>query len=130
MTCLDFLQLRLLGAASVCSVCAALCETADGCGVDGRCDFALQQDSFLSSTQLGQGDSGQQSLCIGMYGVVEEDFGRSLLDQLAQVHNSDIIGEMVNDGEVVCDEHICQTTLLLNLVHQVQVLSLYGNVLS
>ena len=56
--------------------------------------------------------------------------GSSLLYHLSQIHHRDIIGDMLDHGQVVGDKQICEIPLLLELHHQVQNLCLNGHVQS
>ena len=50
------------------------------------------------------------------------------LDHLAQIHNGNAIRNVLHDGEVVSNEEISSTELILKLLQQVQNLGLNGNV--
>ena len=49
---------------------------------------------------------------------------RRLLHDAAQIHHSDDIGDMTNDGQVVRDHHIGQSQPVLQLLQQVDNLCL------
>src|SRR5215208_5185253 len=50
------------------------------------------------------------------------------LDQLAQVHHADAVGDVGDDGEVVGDEEISEAELALEVAQQVEHLGLDGDV--
>ena len=54
----------------------------------------------------------------------EELFGGRKLDDLAEVHDGDAVGDVAHDGEVVGDEEVRQVELLLQLDEQVEHLRL------
>ena len=53
---------------------------------------------------------------------------RSDLDDLAEVHHRDAVGDVADDGEIVRDEQVRQAELGLELLHQVDDLRLDGDV--
>ena len=54
--------------------------------------------------------------------------GASLLHHLAQIHNRDVIGNVLHNGQVMGDKQIGKVPLLLKFHHQVQNLSLNRNI--
>jgi hypothetical protein len=58
----------------------------------------------------------------------EDLFGIGFLDYLAQIHYGYAIGYVFDHGEVVGDEQVRETELLLKLAKEVQYLRLYRNV--
>ena len=77
---------------------------------------------------VGQGNGGQKGSRIRMQGILKELVRIRQLHHLAEVHNTDTVGEVLNDGQVVGDEQDGQTELLTQLVEQVDDLCLNGNV--
>ena len=63
-----------------------------------------------------------------MQRVGEQLLCRGLLHDVAQVHHGDVVREVVDHGQVVGDEDVGQTHLLLKLFQQVQDLRLDGDV--
>ncbi len=53
---------------------------------------------------------------------------RCPLDDLAEVHHGDVIGDVAHDGEVVRDEQVCQPALGLQIGEQIEHLRLYRHV--
>ena len=60
--------------------------------------------------------------------ILKQLLGGGFFDQLAQIHNGDIVGKMIDNRQVMCDKHVGQSHLLLKLFHQVQNLRLDGHV--
>ena len=64
-------------------------------------------------------------LGIGVLCVLEELRRRSALHDLAVVEHHDLVAQVVDDGQVVADQHIGDATLGLQILHQVEHLGLY-----
>ena len=60
--------------------------------------------------------------------VVVDLLRRPELDDVAEVHHRDAVGDVVDDREVVGDEDVGQTELLAQLLHQVDDLRLHRDV--
>ena len=60
--------------------------------------------------------------------VREQLLGWSHLHDLSEIHDGDLVGKMIDDGQVVGDEDIGQAHLPLQLAQQVQNLRLNGNI--
>ena len=65
-----------------------------------------------------------------MQGIGEQLIRGSQLHHLAEVHNADTVGEVLNDAQVMGDEQNRQTQLLTQVVQQVDDLRLNGNIQS
>ena len=75
--------------------------------------------------------SGTASSSIRVYGcrgAREQRARRRQLDDAAEVHHADAIGDVVDDREVVRDEEIGEAEPLLQVAHQVQHLRLHRDV--
>ena len=66
----------------------------------------------------------EQGLRVGMQRRREQRRGRRHLDDAAQVHHHDPVGQMAHDAQVVADEQIGQAELLAQVHEQVQHLGL------
>ena len=55
-------------------------------------------------------------------------FGAGLLNNFAQVHDRDPVRHVANDAEVVCNEQIRQTELVLKVLEQVDDLRLHRHI--
>ena len=122
------LQLRLLFLTDLLAVLAAGMETAAGGNIDGGGNIAFQQDALLLVVNIGHRNGGQQCLGVGMHRLLVQLFCIGDLHDLAQVHNDDSVGDVFNNGHIVGDEDVGEATLTLQIVHQIQNLSLNGNV--
>ncbi len=63
-----------------------------------------------------------------MQRLIKELIRISILDEVAQVHNTNRVGDVLNNGQVMRDEQIGQTKLLLQVAQEVDDLRLNGNV--
>ena len=79
---------------------------------------------------VGLGNGGQQSLGIGMQGMLVQIVAVGHLHQLAEVHDADAVREVLDHGQVVGDEQDGQAHFLLQVVQQVDDLGLNGHVQS
>ena len=62
--------------------------------------------------------------CTGGPGAAQTLLGRPDLDDLAEVHDGDAVGDLAHDREVVGDEHVGRPELLLEVLEQVDDLRL------
>ena len=67
----DLCQRGLCAAAAIRGIGAAGCKAACRRRIDGRTQFSLQDDPFLSPVQTWNGDRGKQRLRIGVQRMVE-----------------------------------------------------------
>ena len=63
-----------------------------------------------------------------MYGILKQLVGAGKLQTLTQIHDHDVVGDVLDDAEVVGNEHIGQAHFVLQVHQQVQDLSLNGHV--
>ena len=73
-------------------------------------------------------DRVDQAPGVGMGCVLVDLLGRSDLHQLAEVHDPDAVGEILDHRQVVRDDDVRQVVDLLKALHQVEELSLDGHV--
>jgi hypothetical protein len=59
---------------------------------------AFQSDARRALAQVHGGHSRHQRLCIWVMGRLEDGVRRTHLDQLAQVHNADMVGHVAHDS--------------------------------
>src|SRR5262245_36815343 len=59
-----------------------------------------------SRGRLRLGHGGQQGAGVGMPGRGEQALGRALFDDAALPQHGDLLAQVVNDGEVVADQHV------------------------
>ena len=87
----QYLFKLLRGMALVACIPASCSKTTARLGIDRRDDFALQNDAFLPVVNIRGGDCGDQRPGIRMQGFLEQLPGGACLNQLAQVHHTNII---------------------------------------
>ena len=63
-----------------------------------------------------------------MLRIGEQLLRRRLLDRLPQIHDHDLVGDMIDHRQIMRDKYICQPQLLLELSEEVEYLRLYGYV--
>ena len=92
-------------------------KTAAGLGIDGRNQFTLDQNALGRIVNIHRRDRREQRLGIGMKGLFKQLLRITGLHQLSQIHNADLMRDMPHHRQVMCDEHIGQSQLILQ-VHQ------------
>ena len=73
---------------------------------------------------IGTGRSLEQRLGVRMAGRGEDLRGRPRLDHLAQVHDSQVVGDVADHGQVVGDEQVGDVHLFLQRLQQQEYLGL------
>src|SRR5881392_826260 len=63
-------------------------------------------------------DRLQQRPRIGMGATLEQILRPALLDDAAEIHHRDLVAEIVDDREIVADQDVAQSELLLKILHQ------------
>ena len=113
-------------AAGVRRIGAAGTETAAGRGVHGAWHVAFEDDALAFVLYVGIGDrhGREQGLGVRVERVVVQLVARRELDEDAEVHHPDAIGDVLDHGEVVGDEQIGEASFLLQATHQVDDLGL------
>jgi len=81
-----------------------------------------------SRTTAPKRQRGERQMDDGMQWLAEQLRGIRCLHQLAQVHHRDLIGEELHHRQVMGDKEIGQVELRLQILQQVQDLSLDGHV--
>lgn len=126
-----FGQRWAFGAAEVSGVGAAGVEGAAGGAVGGVGDVAGEDDAFAGSrvgAVVDLGDGGEQGLGVGVGGGCVQRFRVGELDDLAEVHDGDAVGDVPYDAEVVGDEDVREPELVLEVGEEVEHLGLDGDV--
>ena len=77
-----------------------------------------------STSGSGIGTADSSEIVYGCSGFAYSSAGRRDLDDRAQVHHGDAVGDVADDGEVVRDEQVGERELLLQLLEQVDDLRL------
>jgi len=116
--------------AALHAVGAAGVELAALGGISGRGNGAFQNYAVHLGIGVGNRNCREQSLGIGVERIAEDILGLTVLNKIAQIHNADGIGDMLNNAQVVGDEEIGEVTLFLQFLQQVDDLSLDRNVQS
>jgi len=119
-------QRRLLLPADTGRVEAAGMETASTRRVDRTWHVARKHDALpaVAGTDLRDRHRGEKGLCIGMHGALIKLVGWGELDDLSEIHNGDPIGDVTDNTQVVCDEHVGEAKGFLQLIEQIQDLGL------
>ena len=107
-------------------VAAARVEAAAGGRVDRARHVALEHDplALLGEVGVGHGHGREQRLGVGHDRPRVELLRRRELDELAEVHDRDPVGDVADDAEVVRDEDVGEVELVLELLEQVDHLRL------
>ena len=77
-----------------------------------------------AATGSGIGDRVDQAARVRVRRPLVDVVGRADLDELAEVHDADRVGQVLDDGEVVRDDDVGQLVHPLQLAHQVEDLRL------
>ena len=109
---------------------ASCVEAAALGGICGGRNISLENDSVHLYVGIGMGDSGEQSLCIRMEGLGEDVLLCSEFHHITEVHYTDLIGDILNYGKIVGNEHVCESEIVLQLFKKVDDLRLNRNVKS
>src|SRR6266851_3068310 len=88
------------------------------------------RDRRQMRTRLGADarDRAQQCLCVRMLGAMEDRVDRPPLDDLAEVHDDDLVGHFGNDAHIVRDQNDGHSALLLEMAQQIEDLRLGSDV--
>ena len=107
---------------------AAWVEAAARGRIEGARNLAGDDDFLALFIGMGRQGGGKQRLCVGMQRFVAQLVAGALLHDLAKVHDDDI-GAQVQDGrEVMGDEQITETQLLLQVLQQIHNLGADGDI--
>ena len=114
----------VLGVAQPLAQPAPGVEPAAGRRRRGRRDVALEHEARLPAARVRLGDRGQQRHRVRVARVAVELLDRADLDDLAEVHDADAVGEVLDDRQVVADEQVGQVEVALQVEQQVEHLAL------
>src|SRR5581483_128152 len=95
---------RLLDAADLGCDRAAGPEAAAAWRRERRRNVAAEDDSLGAAIWHRIGDGGEKRTRVGMLRLGEQPRRRSKLDDLAEVHHGDAVGDVADRGEVMRDE--------------------------
>lgn len=92
--------------------------------IDGTGNVAAENYAVAVPVRVGNGHSREQRLRVGMHGIIENIHGRRILNKTAEVHNSDLIGDVFDNRKVVRNEYIGEPHLLLHVFEKIDNLRL------
>ena len=87
-------QRRFLLAADVCRVWAPRMKTASSGRVYRAGNVPGQDDAVDVPVWVGNGDGGKEGDGVGVEGLREEFVGWGVLEDFAEVHNSDVLADL------------------------------------
>ena len=90
--------------------------------------LALECHRIALLMRVRDRNCGEQSLGVGVLCIGADLLLGASLNDVAKVHNGDLIGDILNNGEVVGNEHIGHTLFSLELLEKVDDLCLDRNV--
>lgn len=115
----------ILCAAPAPRSCTAPCTGRSGCGTcslredwPGK-EWSPQHDAVHLGRGVRHGDGGEQSLGVGVQRILEDVLGSAVFHQVAQIHNTHGVGDMLHHGQIVGNEQIGELILLLQLLQQI-----------
>lgn len=79
-------------------------------------------DTFIGVHRRGR---GEERLCVGVQGLRRDLLGTAELHDVAEIHDEYAIAEILNDVQVMRNEHIGQAEIVLQGLEQVQHLGLH-----
>ena len=122
----DLLELRHLGGAPLVCVGAAGAEAAAGRRVQGAGHVALQHDALGLACREGvcHRDGRDQAAGVGVDAVGDQLVAVGQLHQLAQVHDADAVGDVLDHAQVMGDEQVGQAHFLLQVLEHIHDLCL------
>lgn len=69
--------------------------------------YIAEPDIGHAKTRIWCQDAGKQRARIGMVWCPEESIALILLDEAAEIHDGNLCGDVLDDGEVMTNEKIC-----------------------
>ena len=94
----------------------------------GQLPADLSAAALTSDGGVWHGYGVQQSLGVGVRRRAKDRLRVAQLHNLAEVHDGDGVGHVVDHGQVVAHHHVREAVLALELFHEIQDLSLDRNV--
>src|SRR5437773_1298887 len=104
MSLCDRLQRRVFTPAPIERIRASRVKMAAARRIAGAWYFAGENDAFPYGVRLRYRHRGKQGLRIGMHRRSKDVSLRSDLDNAAEIHHSDALGDVFDDGQIVTDE--------------------------
>src|SRR5437764_2832333 len=103
-------------------------KNAAGRRTRGRWNVALQNDSLLSRLRVGHRHGRKQRLGVWHQRLTIEIVRRRQLHDLAQIHHRHAVGDVLDDRQVVRDEHVGEIVVALEVFEKIDYLRLHRNV--
>ena len=97
-------------------------------GIDGGGELAAQHDPFFFVKGVCHRGGGEQGSGIGMTGMGKQFIPAGVFHRRAQVHDHHLVGDMVDNREIVADKEVGQVIFILQVGQQVEDLGLDGDV--
>ena len=97
----DFSQRRNACVTFLAIVHATFGETALIRGINGRRKFSLELDAFLACIGFRNENGRQKRPCVRVQRLVEQLLRGCFLQRLAQVHDNNVVGNMVNNTQIM-----------------------------
>jgi hypothetical protein len=91
-------------------------------------DIPGEADLSRSRVRVKLGYGREQGLRIGMSGMIKHLLGRATFDDTAEIHDGDLIRQVLDNPQIVSDEKIRQSQVSLELGKEVEDLGLHGDV--
>src|SRR5581483_5518738 len=113
-------QFRHLDAAALYHEGAAGMEAAARGWIERARHLALQDHAFAPGLRFGDGYRRQQRAAIGVTGRSEQRLGVGGLDDGAEVHNGDAVGDVLDHSEIMRDENVGKVQTLLQVAQQIE----------
>ena len=124
MAWFDFLEGRLCKLTDLHALSAPCVELTSLRRIGRRRNGSLEDDSVHLEVWIWNRDGREESLCVWMERLGKESCRRSELDHISKIHDADCVGDVLYDGEVMADEEICESELLLETLEEVDDLGL------
>ena len=122
----ELAQLGLLDRAALLRLPATSVEHAAGRRVDRAGQVTLQQDplALARCSGVGHRHGRQQRVGVGVQRLLVEGVAVGELHDVTEIHHGDAVGDVAYYGEVVRDEDVGDSELVLDVLEQVDDLSL------
>ena len=111
-----------------CRIRAARAEAAARSRIYWRRQLALDELPFSLRVYIGLRHCRVQGFRVGMQRGREQLFRRRLFYHLAKVHHSHFVRNILDNGEVMRDEHIRKAEFALEILEEIDYLRLDGDV--
>lgn len=128
MAGLNFFDLWLLLTTEICRIGTTSRKAAARGGIDRTCDLALHDDALTLFIDIRNRNRGQQALRIRVQRKLKQLLGGALFYQTAQIHDHDLVRNVLHNRQVVSNKHIGQALFRLQILQKIQDLRLNGHI--